>query len=49
MLPNGYDFYAVGNPVVTSAVKVLDDWVMKEIFYIPARLSLGLMIMMQQF
>jgi len=48
MLSNSYDFYADGNPVVISAVKVPDDRMMKEIFYIPALLLLGLVIMLQR-
>jgi hypothetical protein len=47
VLSRAYDFYADGNPVIASAVKMPDDRVMKEIFYIPALPLLGLVIMLQ--
>ena len=47
-LSNAYDFYVDDNPVVISAVKVPNDRVIKEIFYIPALFLLGLVIMLQR-
>jgi TRAP transporter 4TM/12TM fusion protein len=47
-LSNTYDFYDDANPVVVSAVKVPNDRVVKEVFYIPALALLFLVIMLQR-
>ena len=47
VLSRAYDFYAGRSPVITSAVKVPNDRMMKEIFYIPALPLLGLVVMLQ--
>jgi hypothetical protein len=47
-LSNTYDFYDDAKPVVVSAVKVENDRVVKEVFYIPALFLLGLVIMLQR-
>ena len=47
-LSNTYDFYDDAKPVVVSAVKVPNDRVLKEVFYIPALFLLALVIMLQR-
>ena len=47
-LSNSYDFYDDANPVIISAVKVPNDRMLKEAFYIPALFLLGLVIMLQR-
>ncbi len=46
-LSNSYDFYA-DVPVTVTAVKVENDRISKEIFYIPAFVLLGLVILLQR-
>jgi TRAP transporter 4TM/12TM fusion protein len=47
-LSNSYDFYDDAKPVIVSAVKVPNDRLLKEVFYIPAVFLLGLVIMLQR-
>jgi hypothetical protein len=47
-LSNSYDFYDDANPVIVSAVKVPNNRMLKEVFYIPALFLLGLVIMLQR-
>ena len=47
-LSNTYDFYDDAKPVIVSAVKVPNDRVLKEVFYIPALFLLVVVIMSQR-
>ncbi len=47
-LSKTYDFCDDANPVVVSAVKVANDRMLKEVFYIPALFLLAVVIMLQR-
>jgi hypothetical protein len=47
-LENKFDFYSEENPVVISVVQVPTERMAKEVFYLPALLLLGLVVLLQK-